>query len=105
MTNLFLLRCPPRVPSVSTPLSLFCLATARKASERLPGITTVLRPVGAAMTGLADLSKVGTVADVCPGDELDGAGTDVEGVNDVEGFTALSKDGVGDTDEVDTTDS
>ena len=56
------------------------------------------------MTGLADLSKLGT--EDGDGEEVDGAGTDIEGVkDDVEGLTVLSNAGVGDTEDDDTTDS
>lgn len=48
------------------------------------------------MTGLADLSKVGTDG---AGKEVEGAGTDGEGVKTAGGgFDVLSKAGVGDTD-------
>ena len=58
MISLLLLRLPPSVPNVSTPLSLLVRAMARNLSVRSPGITTLLSPLELS-AGLADRSKAG----------------------------------------------
>ena len=70
MISRLLLRLPPSVPRVSTPLSLLLRAMARNLSVRSPGITTLLRPPPLS-AGLADRSKVGAELDDDEGTEVD----------------------------------